>query len=137
MGIENKVKNLILQGILNYDESISVVDQLNSNLSGNSDCYVMVDVSLSKGTVGALKNFLDQGRFTVGDKGVNARIEIDKVFVNKNEDASASNKIFWIVINLKTKKRLELSTLLNEIKGNIEQHCNIYYYGISEVVPHV
>lgn len=74
---------------------------------------------------------LNQGQFTIGDKGVYARIKIDKVFINKNDDAETLNKLFWIAIRFKTKIRLELLNLLNKIKENIEQRYNIYYYGVS------
>jgi hypothetical protein len=131
MDVEQQIRNTIIQGILNYDENIFVVDGLDDTLQSDLDCYVKVDVSLSEATGSYAKSVLDQGQFTIGDKGVYARIKIDKVFINKNDDAETSNKLFWIAIRFKTKIRLELLNLLNEIKENIEQQYNIYYYGLS------
>lgn len=131
MEIEQQIRNTIIQGVLTYDENIFVVEDLDGNLQPDLDCYVRVDVSLSEATGSYANSVLDQGQFTIGDKGVYTRIKIDKVFINKNDDAETSNKLFWIAIRFKTKIRLELLNLLNKIKEKIEQQYNIYYYGVS------
>ena len=131
MQIEQQIRNTIIQGILTYDKNVFVVEDLDDNLVPDLDCYVRVDVSLSEATGSYANSVLDQGQFTIGDKGVYTRIKIDKVFINKNDDAETSNKLFWIAIRFKTKIRLELLNLLNKIKENIEQQYNIYYYGVS------
>ena len=99
MEIEQQIRNTIIQGVLTYDENIFVVEDLDGNLQPDLDCYVRVDVSLSEATGSYANSVLDQGQFTIGDKGVYARIKIDKVYINKNDDSETSNKLFWKVLN--------------------------------------
>ena len=113
MQIEQQIRNTIIQGILTYDKNVFVVEDLDDNLVPDLDCYVRVDVSLSDATGSYANSVLDKGQFTIGDKGVYARIKIDKVYINKNDDSETSNKLFWIAIRFKTKIRLELFTLLD------------------------
>jgi len=101
MEIEQQIRNTIIQGVLTYDENIFVVEDLDGNLQPDLDCYVRVDVSLSEATGSYANSVLDQGQFTIGDKGVYARIKIDKVFINKNDDARLQINFFGSLLDLK------------------------------------